>query len=91
MSGTTLTDWLNEHKTADTLIGQHVRYAGSAYEVVDFLSEEEILVLASRQQECVQEDRYGRAHRLVPRTDMIHLRDEHGQRTHICNEITLQA
>ncbi len=91
MTATTLTEWLASHDSIDALIGKRAVYAGADYEVVDMLQEEGTLVLGSRQQESVQEDRYGRAHRLVPRTEMIRLRDEHGQPSHICEEIMIHS
>ncbi len=86
-----LKHWLDTHDDPHALIGRSVMHAGALYEVIDFLQEEGQLVLGSRHQESVQEDRYGRAHRLVPRTEMIRLCDEHGQHAHVCEEIILTS
>ncbi|MDQ6979723.1 MAG: hypothetical protein Q9M09_06015 [Mariprofundaceae bacterium] len=85
----TLESWLRNGGTTLALIGKQVRYAGKYYEIIDVLHEEQSLVLSSNDHEEVQEDRYGRAHRLVPHTEVVTFCNEEGHIAHICQEMMM--
>jgi len=85
----TLDSWLKNGGTTQSLIGKQVRYGGKHYEIIDVLQEEQSLVLSSNDDEEVQEDRYGRAHRLVPHTEVVTFCDEQGHIAHICQEMMM--
>ena len=83
----TLSHWLQAGHDLQDLIGKQVVYTGKAYEIIDVLHEDRSLVLSSRDDEQVQEDSYGRAHRLVPNTEMVNFCDEDGLVSHVCQDI----
>jgi|UPI000375A616 hypothetical protein len=85
----TLESWLQHGEAIQTLIGKQVRYAGKHYEIIDVLQEDQSLVLSSNDDDEVQEDRYGRAHRLVPHTEVVTFCDEQGHIAHICQEMIM--
>lgn len=85
----TLDVLLQDKVAMQTIIGQHVVYLGKPYEIIDFLQDEDTLVLNSEHDSEVQEDGYGRPHRLVPQAIMLKLTDEEGNLSHICKEIRL--
>jgi len=70
------------------LIGLKVRYMGQAYEITDLLIEDDLLILSADNDVDLQEDSYGRAHRLVPRQHNLRFRDVDGQATHVWEDIT---
>lgn len=69
------------------LIGRRVRYLDCAYEITDLLDDEDLLVLSADEAADVQEDCYGRAHRMVPRQQNLRFRDAEGRPTHIWEEL----
>jgi len=69
------------------LIGRRVRYMGKAYEVTDLLLEDGLLILSSNEGEDVQEDSYGRPHRMVPQQKNLRFRDADKQATHIWDDL----
>jgi len=87
----TLHQWLQRGHTAQELIGTTITYARKVYEIIDVLHEDQALVLSSQDHEQVQDDSYGRAHRLVPQTELLHFCDEHGQPAHVCDDILLMS
>lgn len=87
----TLSQWLQAGHTVQALIGTKVVYAKRHYEIIDVLHEDHALVLSSQDHVQVQDDSYGRAHRLVPETELLHFCDEDGQPIHVCDDIILIA
>ncbi|MDQ6956190.1 MAG: hypothetical protein Q9M21_03235 [Mariprofundaceae bacterium] len=69
------------------LIGRRVRYMGQAYEIVDLLIEDDLLILSGDEGVDVQEDSYGRANRLVPHQHNLRFRDADGHATHVWEEM----
>ncbi len=69
------------------LVGRKVRYLSDDYEVTDILADEDMLVLSSRSDDVVQDDCYGRAHRMVPKQQRLRFRDPDGKPTAIWDEI----
>ena len=70
------------------LIGQRVRYMGEEHEVTDLLPEEGLLIISSDRGCDVQEDSYGRAHRLVPKRQNLKFRDAEGNPSTVWDELT---
>ena len=70
------------------LVGRKVRYLNEDYEITDLLADEDMLVLSSRSNDAVQDDCYGRAHRMVPKQQRLRFRDPDGKPTTIWDEIT---
>ncbi|MDQ6989890.1 MAG: hypothetical protein Q9M19_08400 [Mariprofundaceae bacterium] len=68
------------------LVGREVRYLGENYEITDLLADEDMLILSSRQHDDVQEDCFGRAHRIVPKQQHLRFRDNTGQPTAVWEE-----
>jgi len=71
------------------LIGRQVRYLDETYEIADLLPEEGVLVLIAETVDALQEDSYGRPHRLVPRQLSLRYRDATGVPTGIHLELHL--
>lgn len=69
------------------LIGRRVSYMGQAYEIVDLLIEDDLLILSGDEGTDVQEDSYGRASRLVPHQHNLRFRDVDGHATHVWTEL----
>ncbi|MDQ6954192.1 MAG: hypothetical protein Q9M20_01965 [Mariprofundaceae bacterium] len=69
------------------LIGLRVQYMGRGYEITDLLIEDDLLILSSDDDVDLQEDSYGRAHRLVPRQHNLRFRDADGKATHIWEDM----
>ncbi|MBF0282491.1 MAG: hypothetical protein HQM07_08015 [Zetaproteobacteria bacterium] len=87
MDSSQLTQTINSDTALHQLIGQHVEYLHKHYEIVDLLLEENQIILSAESEEDLQEDCYGRAHRMVPCRLSLRFRDEHGQPTHIWDEL----
>ncbi len=68
------------------LVGREVRYLGEIYEITDLLADEDMLILSSRQAEDVQDDCFGRAHRMVPKQQRLRFRDNEGEPTAVWEE-----
>jgi hypothetical protein len=69
------------------LIGRQVRYLGQDYEITDILLDEDLMILSADEDSEVQEDSYGRAHRLVPRQQGLRFRDAEGHPTHLWEDL----
>jgi len=65
------------------LVGRKVRYLGEDYEITDLLAEEDMIILSSSCHESVQEDCFGRAHRMVPKQQRLRFRDAESKPTAI--------
>jgi len=78
--------WNDEQKLRN-LIGRRVRYMGKAYEVTDLLLEDDLLILSADEGMDVQEDSYGRPHRMVPHQQNLRFRDADQQATHIWDDL----
>jgi len=69
------------------LIGRRVHYLGKAYEIIDLLLEDDLMILSAEDGVDVQDDSYGRATRLVPQQQNIHFRNSDGSPSHIWEEM----
>ena len=69
------------------LVGRKVRYLDEDYCICDLLVEEDMLILSSHLNDTVQDDCYGRAHRIVPKQQRLRFRDADGNPTAIWDEI----
>jgi len=76
----------NEQKLRD-LIGRRVRYMGKSYEITDLLLEDDLLILSSDEGMDVQDDSYGRPHRMVPHQKNLRFRGTDNQATHIWDDL----
>lgn len=71
------------------LIGRRVRYRDDDYEITDLLPEEGLMILSSVDGVCdVQDDSFGRAHRLVPKRQNLKFCDSDGRPTSVWEELT---
>jgi len=78
---------LGDEQSLRQLIGRRVRYMGKAYEVIDLLLEDDLLILSADEGMEVQEDSYGRAHRMVPQQQNLRFRDADKQASHIWDDL----
>jgi hypothetical protein len=69
------------------LIGRRVRYLGQAYEITDMLLDQDLIILSADEGSEVQEDSYGRAHRMVPRQQGLRFRDAEGHPTNLWQDM----
>ncbi|MDQ7011666.1 MAG: hypothetical protein Q9M29_07590 [Mariprofundaceae bacterium] len=88
MSNAALQALIDDEQAMRGLIGRRVRYLGEAYEVTDLVLDEDLIILSAETGEDVQEDSYGRAHRLVPRQQSLRFRDAEGHPTHIWEDVS---
>ncbi len=70
------------------LIGRKVRYLGEDYEITDVLFDEDTLILSADSSTEMQEDSYGRAHRVVPKVRNLRFRDVERQPTTIWEDVS---
>jgi len=87
MAEAILQNLIEDHDALARLIGQRVRYLGEEYEVTDLLPEEGLMILSADEGSDVQEDSYGRPHRLVPRRQNLKFRDAEGCPSSIWEEL----
>jgi len=78
---------IDDYDALARLIGQRVRYLGEEYEVTDLLPAEGLLILSSDDGCDVQDDSYGRPHRLGPKRQNLKFRDAEGNPSSIWNEL----
>ncbi len=78
---------IDDYDALARLIGQRVRYLNEEYEVTDLLPEEGLLIISSDDGSDVQEDSYGRPHRLVPKRQNLKFRDAEGNPSSIWDEL----
>lgn len=69
------------------LIGSRVRYLDQLYEITDVMLDEDLIILSADEGSEVQEDSYGRAHRLVPKQQRMRFRDAEGHPTHLWQDM----
>ncbi|MDQ7004149.1 MAG: hypothetical protein Q9N67_04200 [Ghiorsea sp.] len=69
------------------LLSRKVRYLGEEYCISDILIEDNMLILSSHSNDAVQDDCYGRAHRMVPKQQRLRFRNNDGKPTAIWEEI----
>ncbi|MDQ6991193.1 MAG: hypothetical protein Q9M11_05625 [Mariprofundaceae bacterium] len=69
------------------LIGRRVRYMNKAYEIIDLLLDDNLLILSADEGVDVQEDSYGRAHRMVPHQQNLRFRDADKKPSHIWDDL----
>jgi len=69
------------------LIGRQVRYMGKAYEITDVLLDDGLMILSAAEAMDVQEDSYGRPHRMVRHQHHLHFRDADKQLRHIWDDL----
>jgi len=87
MAEAALQHLIENHDALSGLIGKRVRYLGEEYEVADLLPEEGLMILAADNGSDVQEDSYGRPHRLVPKRQNLKFRDAEGCPSSIWDEL----
>ncbi|MDX8398118.1 MAG: hypothetical protein R8K49_07360 [Mariprofundaceae bacterium] len=87
MSESGLQALVEDEKLLRALIGRRVSYMSKSYELIDVLIEDGLLILSADEGADVQEDSYGRAHRLVPHQQNLRFRDAEGQASHVWQEI----
>ncbi len=87
MAEAALQELIADHDALARLIGQRVRYLDEEYEVTDLLPEEGLMILSADEGSDVQEDSYGRPHRLVPRRHNLKFRDVDGCPTGVWEEL----
>lgn len=88
MSESRLQELVEDATALRKLIGRRVNYMGQGYEIIDFLIEDDLLILSGDEGADVQEDSYGRAHRLVPHQHNLRFRDADGHATHVWEELS---
>lgn len=87
MNDAVLQGLIDDDASLRRLIGRRVSYLGKSYEITDLMPEEDLLILSADEGADVQEDSYGRAHRLVPHQQNLRFRDAEGHPTHIWDEM----
>jgi len=78
-----ITELTRNAEALRALVGRRVRYLGREYEISDLLFEDGLMILSSHESSEMQEDVYGRAHRLVPRQQRLRIRDAEGRPSHV--------
>jgi len=87
MTDQALQSMIDDVEAMCLLIGRRVRYFDVEYEVTDLLHEEGLMILSACDCNDVQEDIYGRPHRLVPKRQNLRFRDSDGQPTGIWQDM----
>jgi hypothetical protein len=88
MSDSALQGLIEDESAMRGLIGKRVKYLEQRYEITDFVLDEDLLILSAIEGDCMQEDSYGRASRMVPMQEALRFRDAEGHPTHIWDELT---
>ncbi|MFQ5582543.1 MAG: hypothetical protein ACE5F3_07975 [Mariprofundaceae bacterium] len=88
MSDASLQALIDDEQAMRKLIGRRVRYLGQDCEVTDLVLEEGLIILSADEGTDMQEDSYGRAHRLVPRQQSLRFRDAEGHPTNIWEDVS---
>lgn len=88
LSNAALQALIDDEQAMRRLIGRRVRYLDEDYEVTDLVLDEDLIILSADEGTDVQEDSYGRAHRLVPRQQSLRFRDAEGKPTHIWEDVS---
>jgi len=87
MSDSALQGLIEDECAMRKLIGRRVTYLNQPYEIIDFVSDEDLIILSADKENGLQEDSYGRAHRLVPKQQSLRFRDAEGHPTHVWEEL----
>lgn len=87
MSDSALQGLIENESAMRGLIGRRVNYLSQIYEITDYVPEEDLLILSSDEEDGMQEDSYGRAHRMVPKQQSLRFRDAEGRPTYIWQEL----
>ena len=87
MAGMPFEQLIGDAKALRALIGRRVRYLDQAYEITDVVLDEDLIILSADEGSEVQEDSYGRAHRLVPKQQGLRFRDAEGHATHLWQDM----
>jgi len=87
MSDSALQGLIEDESAMRDLIGRRVNYLDQPYEITDFVPDEDLIILSADDEEGLQEDSYGRAHRMVPKQQTLRFRDAEGHPTHIWQEL----
>ncbi|HKI61269.1 MAG TPA: hypothetical protein VKA31_03155 [Mariprofundaceae bacterium] len=87
MTDKSLQDMVDDAEAMCLLIGRRVRYLDVEYEVTDLLPAEGLMILSADDGDDVQEDIYGRPHRLVPKRQNLRFRDAEGHPTGIWQDM----
>jgi hypothetical protein len=88
MSDSALQVLIEDECAMRRLIGRRVNYLEQPYEITDFVPDEDLLILSADNEEGMQEDSYGRAHRMVPKQQSLRFRDAEGNPTHVWEDLT---
>lgn len=87
MSNSALQGLIEDEGAMRGLIGRHVSYLEQPYQITDFISDEDLLILSADDEAGLQEDSYGRTHRMVPKQQSLRFRDAEGRPTHVWEEL----
>jgi len=87
MDSAALQAMIDDVEKMSSLIGRRVRYQRTDYEVTDILPDEGLIILSADEGSDVQDDSYGRPHRLVPKRHNLHFRDAEGHPTSIWEDL----
>jgi len=87
MADAALQNLIEDYDALSKLIGKRVRYLNEEYEVTDLLPAEGLMILSADDGSDVQEDSYGRPHRLVPKRQNLKFRDAEGCPSSIWDEL----
>ena len=88
MSDSPLQGLIEDERAMRLLIGRRVNYLEHAYEITDYVPDEDLIVLSADGEEDLQEDSYGRAHRMVPKQQALRFRDAEGHPTNVWEELS---
>jgi len=88
MSDSALQGLIEDECAMRKLIGRRVNYLEQPYEITDYVPDEDLMILSADSEEDMQEDSYGRAHRMVPRQEILRFRDAEGHPTNIWEELS---
>ncbi len=80
-------EYVNNEGLLRALVGRHVRYMGRQHQITDVLWEEGLLILSADDDMEVQDDSYGRPHRMVPQQQSLHIRDAEGHASQVWDDV----
>ncbi len=80
-------EYVNDEGLLRSLVGRHVRYIGRNHQVTDVLWDDGLLILSADDDMEVQDDSYGRPHRMVPQQQSLQIRDAEGNPSQIWQDL----
>ncbi|MDX8376751.1 MAG: hypothetical protein R8L53_01865 [Mariprofundales bacterium] len=78
---------VNNAVLMSSLLGRKVCYLGIEYLIIEIITEESLMIIGDELHTSVQDDCFGRAHRLTPRVQRLYYRDKHGHPSHVWHEL----